>query len=60
MLQNLFLTFLAISFDPMQFVYSLKYMVIGMICIIIVMAVLVVASTLLNKLAIKFSKNDKK
>lgn len=60
MLQNLFLTFLAISFDPMQFVYSLKYMVIGMICIIIVMAVLVVISTLLNKLAIKFSKNDKK
>lgn len=59
MLQNLLLTFLAISFDPMQFVYNLKYMAIGMICIILVMAVLVVISTLLNKIAIKLSKKDK-
>lgn len=59
MLQSLLLTFLAISFDPMQFVYNLKYMGIGMVCIIIVMAVLIAISSLLNKLAIKFSKKDK-
>lgn len=58
MLNMLLTTLLAVRFDPMQFVYSLKYMAMGMLCIIIVMAVLIAVTVVLNKLAIKFSKKD--
>ncbi len=60
MLQNLFLTFLAFQFEPMNFVYNLKYMGIGMVCIIIVMGVLILMSSLLNKFATKLGDKDKK
>lgn len=60
MLQNLFFTFLAFQFEPMNFVYNLKYMGIGMVCIIIVMGVLILMSSLLNKFATKLGDKDKK
>ena len=50
---------MAFMFEPMNFVYNLKYMVIGMICIIIVMGVLILITTALNKLVPKFTKKDK-
>lgn len=59
MLENMFFTLLAFMFEPMNFVYNLKYMVIGMICIIIVMGVLILITTALNKLVPKFSKKKK-
>ncbi len=37
-----------IQFDPMAFVESLKYMGVGMLCIIIVMAIIIGATMLLN------------
>ena len=52
---------MAFMFEPMNFVYNLKYMVIGMICIIIVMGVLILITTALNKIVPKFTnKKDKK
>ncbi len=39
----------AFQFKPMNFVTNLKYMGIGMLCIIIVMGVLIGATVLLNK-----------
>jgi 1,4-dihydroxy-2-naphthoate octaprenyltransferase len=59
MLQNLLLTFLAFQFKPMNFVYNLKYMGIGMVCIIIVMGVLILMSSLLNNLATKLDSKKK-
>ena len=47
-----------VDFAPMDFVHSLKYMGIGMFSIIVVMGVLILITTVLNKLAIKFSKKD--
>ncbi len=38
------------TFTPMAFVDNLYYMGVGMACILIVMAVLILATTLLNKL----------
>ncbi len=49
MLENLFITLMAFMFEPMNFVYNIKYMVIGMICIIVVMGVLILITTALNK-----------
>ena len=61
MLNNIFVTLMAFMFEPMNFVYNLKYMVIGMICIIIVMGVLILITTALNKIVPKFTnKKDKK
>ncbi len=61
MLENLFFSLLAFTFEPMNFIVNLKYMVIGMVCIIIVMGVLILITTALNKLVPKFSnkKDDK-
>lgn len=59
MLENIFVTLMAFMFEPMNFVYNLKYMIIGMICIIIVMGVLILITTALNKLVPKFTKKDK-
>ncbi len=59
MLENIFVTLMAFMFEPMNFIYNLKYMVIGMICIIIVMGVLILITTALNKLVPKFTKKDK-
>ena len=56
MINNLFISFLAIVFNPMNFVHNLYYMGMGMLCIMIVMGVLILITTALNKLAIKFSK----
>ena len=56
MLDNLFVTLMAFMFEPMNFIYNIKYMVIGMVCIIIVMGVLILITTALNKLVPKFSK----
>lgn len=60
MLNNLFVTLMAFMFEPMNFVYNLKYMIIGMVCIIIVMGVLILITTALNKLVPKFSKKKDK
>ncbi|MBR5321039.1 MAG: hypothetical protein IKU41_04285 [Clostridia bacterium] len=49
MLENLFVTLMAFMFEPMNFVINIKYMVIGMICIIVVMGVLILITTALNK-----------
>lgn len=58
MLENLLFSLLAFTFEPMNFIFNLKYMVIGMICIIIVMGVLILITTLLNKLASRPSDKD--
>ncbi len=60
MLNNLLITLLAFTFEPLNFILNLKYMVIGMICIIIVMGVLIVITTILNKVTSKPSNKDKK
>ena len=59
MLENIFVTLMAFMFEPMNFVYNLKYMIIGMICIIIVMGVLILITTALNKIVPKFKKKEK-
>ncbi len=48
-----------ISFNPMAFIDNLYYMGMGMLGIIIVMAVLIGITTLLNKVFSKISKKDK-
>ena len=58
MLENLLFSLLAFTFEPMNFIFNLKYMVIGMICIIIVMGVMILITTLLNKLASRPSNKD--
>ncbi len=60
-MMNIFMTFLsAFMFEPMNFVYNLKYMLVGMVCIIIVMGVLILITTALNKIIPMFSnKKDK-
>ena len=37
--------------EPMNFIYNLSYMGKGMLCIMIVMGVLIILTTLLNKIA---------
>lgn len=61
MLENLLFSLLAFTFEPMNFIVNLKYMVIGMVCIIIVMGVLILITTALNKFVPKFTnkKDDK-
>lgn len=59
MFENLFITLMSFMFEPMNFIYNLKYMVIGMICIIIVMGVLILITTALNKLVPKFTSKKK-
>ena len=46
------------NFDPMKFIESCEWMGKGMLCIIIVMAVLILITTLLNKIPSK-DENDK-
>ena len=60
MLENLFVTLMAFMFEPMNFIYNIKYMVIGMVCIIIVMGVLILITTALNKFIPKFTKKKDK
>ena len=60
MLDNLFVTLMAFMFEPMNFIYNLKYMIIGMVCIIIVMGVLILITTALNKLVPRFTKKKDK
>lgn len=38
------------NFNPMNFIYNLKYMGIGMLAILIVMGVIILATVLLNKI----------
>lgn len=59
MLANFLTAFFAINFQPMEFVHNLYYMGMGMLCIILVMLVIIVATTLLNKAAIKLSGKKK-
>lgn len=58
MLQNLFITFMAIAFNPGAFVDNLYYMGVGMLGIIFVMGILIAITTILNKVASKPSKKD--
>lgn len=60
MFENLFITLMSFMFEPMNFIYNLKYMVIGMICIIIVMGVLILITTALNKLVPKFTSKKER
>ena len=50
---------MAFMFEPMNFVLNIKYMVIGMICIIVVMGVLILITTALNKFTKKKDKDNK-
>lgn len=59
MLQNIFVTLMAFMFEPMNFVSNIKYMVIGMVCIIVVMGVLILITTALNKFTKKKDKDNK-
>ena len=60
MLGNIFVTLMAFMFEPMNFIYNIKYMIIGMVCIIIVMGVLILITTALNKFTSKHTnKKDK-
>ncbi len=58
---NIMTTLMAtnIDFNPMAFVDNLYYMGMGMLGIIIVMAVLIGITTLLNKIFSKPKKKDK-
>lgn len=38
------------SFNPMAFIYNLKYMLSGMIAIFIVIGIIILATMLLNKI----------
>ena len=58
MLQNLFISFMAIAFNPGDFIDNLYYMGVGMLAIIFVMGVLIGITTLLNKFFSR-KKNDK-
>ena len=58
MLQNLFISFMALDVDPMNFVENLVYMGKGMLGIIFVMGILIAITTILNKVASK-QKKDK-
>ena len=58
MLQNLFISFMAIAFNPGAFIDNLYYMGVGMLAIIFVMGVLIGITTLLNKFFSR-KKNDK-
>ena len=61
MLQNLFISFMAIAFNPMAFVDNLYYMGVGMLAIIFVMGGLIGITTLLNKFFSRKKKdNDNK
>ena len=46
------------EFTPMNFIYNLQYMGVGMACIIIVMGVLIGVTMLLNK--VTAPKDEKK
>lgn len=46
-----------ISFEPMNFISSSKYMLIGMLCIFVVIGAIILVTMLLNKI---FSGKDKK
>ncbi|MBE6541846.1 MAG: hypothetical protein E7672_05300 [Ruminococcaceae bacterium] len=46
MLENLFANF---DFHPEMFIHNLKYMGLGMLCILIVMMVIILITMLLNK-----------
>lgn len=43
-------------FEPMNFVYYLKYMGIGMLVILIVMGILIITTSLLNRLTSRKKK----
>ncbi len=58
MLQNLFISFMALDVNPMNFVENLVYMGKGMLGIIFVMGILIAITTILNKVASK-PKKDK-
>lgn len=59
MLQNILVTLMAFMFEPMNFIVNIKYMVIGMVCIIVVMGVLILITTALNKFTKKKDKDNK-
>ena len=59
MLEYLFVTLMAFMFEPMNFVLNIKYMVIGMVCIIVVKGVLILITTALNKFTKKKDKDNK-
>lgn len=40
-------------FEPMQFIYNLRYMGVGMLTIFVVIGVIIGATVLLNKIASK-------
>ena len=60
MLENIFVTLMAFMFEPMNFIYNIKYMVIGMVCIIIVMGVLILITSALNKFIPKLTNKNGK
>lgn len=47
-----------IKFDPMQFVYNLKYLAIGLIGIFIVIGLIILVTVILNKFPTGNKKDD--
>ena len=47
-----------IKFDPMQFVYNLKYLAIGLIGIFIVIGLIILVTVILNKFPEGKKKDD--
>ena len=47
-----------IKFDPMQFVYNLKYLAIGLIGIFIVIGLIILVTVILNKIPEGKKKDD--
>ena len=45
--------FFALKFEPMEFIFNLKYMIIGMISIFVVIGVIIIITVLLNKIFTK-------
>lgn len=46
------------NINPMAFIDNLYYMGVGMLCIMVVMGVIILITTLLNKLTQKKDKKD--
>lgn len=46
-------------FEPMNFVYNLKYMGLGMLCIFIVIGVIALITVALEKITVRKNKENK-
>lgn len=48
-----------LEFDPIQFIYNLKYMGVGMLGIFIIIGIIIASTYAIGKLTAKFSSENK-